>query len=118
MILFHNEFCSNFSFQESVNRLAKPKHHVSHESIHNKYVSVAEAVRNFHRITPARFHGKHKTDILQKNEVRREVTIPKSPHFTTIRHRPVDALSREEKEWQEFQEQQKYVQVSKRFRLV
>ncbi|XP_058797300.1 targeting protein for Xklp2-like isoform X2 [Phymastichus coffea] len=65
-----------------------------------KYVSMAEAITNFHRVTPQRFHSTVKTT--RTEQLRRQsfkLTRAQSPALMCKkRSRPVTALSREEQE--------------------
>ncbi|KAJ8922403.1 hypothetical protein NQ315_004348 [Exocentrus adspersus] len=95
--------------KESLNRLAQPKRYNSSQNLYQQenYVSMAEAVRKFQCGTPERFHTKRKlnTDLMGKLRI----TIPQSPALLTKnRHRPVQAVSKEEQEKLSFEQAQKF----------
>ncbi|KAJ8959286.1 hypothetical protein NQ318_021971 [Aromia moschata] len=95
--------CLRVASKEHIDRLAQPKkHYGSAQNLdQSNYVSVAEFVRKFQIGTPQRFRNKSK---LETGCSKQTSTIPQSPALKTKqRHRPVNAVSREEQEMLEYE---------------
>ncbi|KAF2898343.1 hypothetical protein ILUMI_07827 [Ignelater luminosus] len=99
--------------KDHIDKLSQPKCKcVSQENLClKKYVSMAEAINQFHLKTPKRFHSTAKTNenLVFKHSGPVPSTIPQSPALATKhRARPNVVLSREEQELKELEEAKKY----------
>ncbi|KAF5291146.1 hypothetical protein FQA39_LY14388 [Lamprigera yunnana] len=76
-----------------------------------KFISIAEAVKQFHMKTPERYHTKsHNAKVVINNiPVFKQSTLPLSPLLATKnRSRPTTVLSWEDRELQEFEKMKKF----------
>nr|XP_018666820.1 targeting protein for Xklp2 isoform X2 [Ciona intestinalis] len=89
----------------------KAKRKLERDADHGSaFVPMAAVIRDFHKSTPKRFRARNENVPLAKNGPMKalKVTIPKTPHFSKIRSRPIATMSAKEKEELEVQEMKNY----------